>query len=95
MTSEQINEARNDATSEGDTDRARNKAERLYNEANLRTWHGTVRSKPPYTQRGEFHYHYQSALLLEVADGKGNKQARRYYNRQAAKLEAKADALGS
>jgi hypothetical protein len=88
MTSGQINEARDKAMGEGASIKAQRKATRLYDEQLARCWLGTVRAKPPYGTK--FHYEYQSALLRDIADLKDGKQARRYYNRQAAKLEEKA-----
>ncbi len=91
MTSEQINEQRERDASDGQhmgVNRAR-VVRRLFDHECQHPWKGTVRSKPTVS-RGVVHYNYHAALLRDVANGKSDKGIRRYWNRQAAKLEEKA-----
>lgn len=92
MTSDQINEQRerNLAHAGGMGSREQKKVERLFDSETERPWRGTVRAKSPIRSR-RVHYANLATLLRKVARDKASKTARRFWNRQATKLEEKAD----
>jgi len=93
MTSEQINEQnkrdKERASNMGSKDMGR--TTRLFNSQAQSPWGKVVRSKPPYNSKGEFHYRYHAQLARDIAQKKDNTNARRYWNKQASRLEEKAD----
>ena len=91
MTSEQINDTRvADRSHAANMGHGENKrVTRLFNTEAARPWADVLRSKPPYDPKGPTHYRYHADLARGIADKKEDRNARRYWNRQAARFDVR------